>query len=147
MSDDGFGVEPQKPITVERWLKRMWLDPEPLARTGMNVRGSMRKTKARKALTIVRKGQGVPVMIVDEDDQWDTCTKIAENPDTNEAVMAYYRKITDLQMKVTPGVDRVAVVPTFLWKKMIGTNLFISQMKKDKDELVNGIQGGAEESS
>jgi hypothetical protein len=138
MSDGELQVQPNKPITVERWLNKMWLEQPP--RHGQRV-------KPRRALTVVRKKQGVPVMIVNEEDQWDTCTRIAENPETKEAIMAFYRKITDLQMKVTPGKDRVAVVPILLWKKMIGTNLFISQFKKDKDELADGLQGGTEESS
>lgn len=119
-----FGVEPQKEITVERWLKRMWLDQPP--KHGQRV-------KPRRALTVVQKKQGVPVMIVGEDDQWDTCTKLAENPETNEAVMAFYRQIKDLQTKVTPGKDRVAVVPMSAWKKMVGTNLFVSKMKEKKE--------------
>lgn len=123
MSEE-LAVQPNQPITVERWLKKMWLEQPP--KHGQRV-------KPRKALTVVQKKQGVPVLIVGEDDQWDAATKLADNPDTDEAVMAYYRRITDLQMKVTPGEDRVAVVPMDLWKKMVGTNLFVGKLK-DKEE-------------
>ncbi len=65
-------IEKGKKITVERWLRRMWLDPT-----------EKRKTKPRRALTVVQKKQGVAVLLVGEKDQWDACTKLAENKDTS----------------------------------------------------------------
>jgi len=126
-------IQHGKEITVEKWLQKMWLPQG--TRHGHQL-------KPRRALTVVRKKQGVACLLVEEKDEWDTCTKLAEDKESGESIMAYYRRIVNLQDKVAPGKDRVMVIPTEAWQKMTSNNLFIGQFEKDKsNELDAEIQG------
>ena len=105
---------PETPITVEKWLKSLSIRDETVSKTS---------TKGRKGLTVVKKKQGVPAIIVDQDQKHDAVG--AQN-----GVLCYYKKV-ELTDILIPSIHRLVIVPAELWRKMTTTNLFIGKTNKE----------------